>query len=323
VFAERGDPGGPPWYHNMYDWFQETTFSFTSRKQFDCTPNRGNPDAPMFLINHWITASPPSPSTGSDANASAVLNERVEECLTDRGLVPNILAVDFAERGSVVSTAQALNERRLREERTKAQEAQIPTEPPPEPGATPDPGQVTPLPEASVITTLTGGDPSRFCRVLPAARLTITAWAVAILQGDPAEAGLTDFAYAPALAQDVRSYVDAAPEELASRATPILDRARAAVTSLRTLGLTDGDIKRLAKAAPDALLGPDSPDGTAVRAKLIKSLEKKIDPEPLRQAAADFLAAQGDPTPLMDLGFVPQEVGIEAGYPCASERGTG
>src|SRR5512132_2930278 len=26
VFAERGDPGGPPWYHNMYDWFQETTF---------------------------------------------------------------------------------------------------------------------------------------------------------------------------------------------------------------------------------------------------------------------------------------------------------
>jgi hypothetical protein len=123
--------------------------------------------------------------------------------------------------------------------------------------------------------------------------------------------------------QDLEQYIEVAPQELAAQATPILDRANQAVNSLRALGLKDRDIKRLAKAAPDALLGPDSPDGTAVRAKLVKSLEKKIDPEPLRQAAADFLAAQGDPTPLMDLGFVPQEVGIEAGYPCASERGTG
>ncbi len=92
---------------------------------------------------------------------------------------------------------------------------------------------------------------------------------------------------------------------------------------LRALGLKNADIKRLAKAAPDALLGPDSPDGTAVRAKLLKQIEKKVDPQQLRQAATDFLNAQGDPTPLMDLGNVPQEVGIAAGYPCASERGTG
>ena len=80
---------------------------------------------------------------------------------------------------------------------------------------------------------------------------------------------------------------------------------------------------RCANAAPAALLGPDSPDGTAVRDKLVKQLEKKVDPEQLRQAATDFLAAQGDPTPLMDLGNVTREVGIAAGYPCASERGTG
>jgi hypothetical protein len=40
----------------------------------------------------------------------------------------------------------------------------------------------------------------------------------------------------------------------------------------------------------------------------------------LRQAAADFRAAHGDPTPLLDLGFVPREVGIAAGYPCAAEE---
>ena len=92
---------------------------------------------------------------------------------------------------------------------------------------------------------------------------------------------------------------------------------------LRALGLKNADIKRLARAAPDALLGPDSPDGTAVRDKLIKQLEKKVDPQQLRQAATDFLNAQGDPTLLMDIGYVPPEVGVAAGYPCASERGTG
>ena len=325
VFAERGDPGGPPWYHNMYDWFQETTFSFTNGKQFDCAPNRGKPDAPLFLINHWLTLSPPDPTVEAAVNSRAVLDKRIEQCLRERGLVPNIVQIQFAERGDLVSTVQSLNEKRLGEERTKAQEAQIPTAPPPEspaPGS-PDVGQVTPLPESTVITTLTGGNPARFCRVFPAAELTVTAWAVAILQADPAEAGLADLAYAPALVKDLGPYLATAPEELGAKAQPISDRARAAADTLRTLGLKNADIKRLAKAAPNALLGPDSPDGTAVRAKLLEQIEKKVDPQQLRQAATDFLNAQGDPTLLMDLGNVSPEVGVAAGYPCASEQGTG
>jgi hypothetical protein len=323
VFAERGDPGGPPWYHNMYDWFQETTFSFNNKKQFDCAPNRGNPDAPLFLINHWVTSSPPNPATGSDANSHAVLERRVEQCLRERGLAPNIIAVDFAERGDLLTETQELNDERLKEERTRAQEEQIPAAPPPEAGATPDVGAVTPLPEPQLITSLTGGNPARFCRAVPAAKLSITAWAVAVIQADASEAGLADLAYGPALVDDLRPYLATAPQELGAKAQPISDRARAAVDTLRTLGLKNADIKRLAKAAPDALLGPDSPDGTAVRAKLLKQIEKKVDPGQLRQAATDFLATQGDPTPLMDLGNVPREVGIAAGYPCASERGTG
>ncbi len=320
VFAERGDPGGPPWYHNMYDWFQETTFSFTNKKQFDCTPNRGNPDAPLFLINHWITSSPPNPATGSDVNAHAVLEKRVEQCLKERGLAPNIIAVDFAQRGDLLTETQELNDERLKEQRTRAQEEQIPAPPPTEAGAAPDVGAVTPLPEPAVITTLTGGDPARFCRAVPAAKLSITAWAVAVIQDDPSQAGLADLAYGPALVDDLRPYLATAPQELAAKAQPIADRAQAAVDRLLALGLKKADIKRLAKAAPDALLGPASPDGTAVRDKLVKQLEKKVDPAQLRQAAADFLVAQGDPTPLMDLGNVSPEVGIAAGYPCASDR---
>jgi hypothetical protein len=320
VFAERGDAGGPPWYHNMYDWFQETGYAFTDKNQFNCAPKRGKADAPLFLINHWLTLSPPNPSLEATVNTRAVLDKRIDQCLRERGLAPNIVQVQFAERGDLVSTVQSLNDNRLKEERSKAQEAQIPTAPPPASVATPDAGPATPLPESTVITTLTGGDPVRFCRALPSARLTLTAWAVAILQGDPAEAGLSDFAYAPALVPDVGAYVAAAPQELVARAAPILDRARAAVASLRALGLKDRDIKRLGTAAHDALLGPNSPDGTVVKAKLVELLEKKVDPGQLRQAAGDFLAAHGDPVPLLDLGNVAPEVGVAAGYPCASGR---
>jgi hypothetical protein len=323
VFAERGDPGGPPWYHSMYDWFQETQFSFTNKNQFNCKPNRGRPDAPLFLINHWITVSPPNPSEESVVNSHAVLEKRVEQCLRERGLAPNILQVQFAERGDLVVETQELNEERLQEQRQKAQAQQIPPAPPPEQGAAPDTGPVTALPEPTQITSLTGGNPIKFCRVFRAASLPITAWAVAVIQDDPSQAGLADLAYGPALADSLGPYLASAPQELAARAQPIADRANAAVDRLRALGLKNRDIKRLAKAAPDALLGPSSPDGTAVRDKLVKQIEKKVDPDQFRQAGADFLAANGDPTPLMDIGSVSQEVGIAAGYPCAAERGTG
>jgi hypothetical protein len=325
VFAERGDPGGPAWYHNMYDWFQETKFSFTDKNQFNCQPNRGKPDAPLFLINHWITVSPPNPSEEAIVNSRAVLDKRIQQCLKERGLVPNILQVQFAERGDLISTVRSLNDNRLKEERTKAQEAQLPAEPSPDataaPGS-PDVGSVTPLPEPTTITTLTGGNPAEFCRVVPSAKLSITGWAVAVLQGDPAAAGLSDLAYAPLLVRDLRSYIKVAPQELAAQAQPILDRARDAEATLRALGLKDRYIKRLASSASDLLLGPDKPDGTTVRDKLVKQLEKKIDPARLQQAAADFGDAHGDPTAIMNLGFVPREVGIAAGYPCASEKQT-
>lgn len=328
VFAERGDPGGPPWYHSMYDWFQETQFNFTNKNQFNCQPNRGRPDAPLFLINHWITVSPPNPQEEAVVNSRAILDKRIQQCLRERGLVPNILQVQFAERGDLMSVVRTLNDNRLKEERAKAAEAQIPAQPSPEETAgpgTPDVGTVAPLPEPTPIGTLTGGNPVAFCRALPSTRLSVTAWAVAVLQGDPAAAGSSDLAYAPLLGRDLPSYVRAAPQELQAKAQPILDRTNDAIASLRALGLKDRDIKRLADSTSDTLLAPDHPDGAAVRDKELKQIEKRIearkgDPAQLGQAANDFLASHGDPTPLMDLGFVPKDVAVAAGLPCANER---
>jgi hypothetical protein len=89
--------------------------------------------------------------------------------------------------------------------------------------------------------------------------------------------------------------------------------------TLHALGLNDRDVKRLADAASDVLLSPKSPDGVEAQTVLVKLLEKKVDAQRLRQAAADFRAGQPDPATLLDLGSVSPEIGVAAGYGCAAE----
>lgn len=61
------------------------------------------------------------------------------------------------------------------------------------------------------------------------------------------------------LQRHVGAYVDAAPNEIAERANPILARARAGVTALRALGLNDADINRLADLGAEPLGSEESP----------------------------------------------------------------
>jgi hypothetical protein len=163
---------------------------------------------------------------------------------------------------------------------------------------------------------LTGGSPEKFCPALPVAVRAITAWAEAVLGDEPAEVGVTDFAYAPVLQRDVGAYVDAAPNEVAQRANPILARARDGVAALRALGLKDADIKRLADLGGERLGAEDSPDGVTVRADLVKVLEERVAPERLRESAVVFSSGQSDPASLLDLGFVPTDVAHAAGLDC-------
>ena len=108
VFAEQGGPGAPAWYMPAYDWFQETGYSFRSQDDFNCSPNRGSPDNPLFLLNHWVSNSPPDPSSATAANRRNVLEQRAFRCLSERGRIPNVVALDFAERGDGLSIAPEL-----------------------------------------------------------------------------------------------------------------------------------------------------------------------------------------------------------------------
>ena len=109
VLTEHSGPP-PPWYTTGYGIFQDTPYTFAAPSDFNCNPNRGPSDAPLFEINHFITnAKPPSATEAEQVNSEAALMARVEQCQKQRGRLPTILAVDFASVGDLMGVVDKLN----------------------------------------------------------------------------------------------------------------------------------------------------------------------------------------------------------------------
>lgn len=120
VFLAENRAGAAPWYRLAYKAItQETPYSFDDAAQLaapagrraSCEANRGPADAPLFLVNHWITTDPvPRPSNAVRVNAYDALLGRLRECRRVRDRLPNLIAVDFYRRGDVFRTVDALND---------------------------------------------------------------------------------------------------------------------------------------------------------------------------------------------------------------------
>jgi hypothetical protein len=118
VYAENHG-GAADWYTAGFEGaVQDTPFTFKRVPRLSdpadwpasCRLNRGPADAPLLLINHWINTDPtPRPSNASRVNAQPVLEGRSDECSQLRDRRPNLLAVDFFERGDVIGAVDALN----------------------------------------------------------------------------------------------------------------------------------------------------------------------------------------------------------------------
>lgn len=105
------DVGTLPWYHLAWGGLMaETPYTFHTPEEFSCRANRGTPSGDLFLINHWIETTPtPKPSNAQIVNQKDVIVKRARQCRRERGMTPNILAVDFAGIGDVVGAARELN----------------------------------------------------------------------------------------------------------------------------------------------------------------------------------------------------------------------
>ena len=99
------------WYERGFDrFFSDTSYSVSRVAGLrSCTPNRGPVDAPLLLMNHWIQTFPSQPRDAAVANAQRFIVERAKECQRERGRLPNIIAVNWAETGDVVNAVAELN----------------------------------------------------------------------------------------------------------------------------------------------------------------------------------------------------------------------
>jgi hypothetical protein len=111
VLADH-DGGNPGWYMPFWTHMQDTPFDARDRAEFSCARNRGYPDAPMLLINHWIATLPPDRAEAVRVNRYDVIMDRVEQCREERGMEPTIIAVDFYSIGDARRVVDDLNLRR-------------------------------------------------------------------------------------------------------------------------------------------------------------------------------------------------------------------
>lgn len=111
VVLMEGHGGGVeyPWMLQGFDWVQDTPYLFKKPSEFSCERNRGAVDAPLFLVNHWISDKSAAVTNAAKVNARAVLLPRVEECQAERGLLPNFVAVDFYDQGDLLGVVDTLN----------------------------------------------------------------------------------------------------------------------------------------------------------------------------------------------------------------------
>ena len=109
VFIESGKPG-VPWLRPAFQNFQETPYTFHHPEEFSCRPNRGGTDGSLFLVNHWIDTAPaPKPSNAAVVNVHDVLLDRAKRCASERGHLPNVIAVDFYRTGDLIRVVDELN----------------------------------------------------------------------------------------------------------------------------------------------------------------------------------------------------------------------
>jgi hypothetical protein len=109
VLAEN-NAEGVPWYHKAVEVCQETPYGFKTPEEFSNRPNRGGTAGSLLLMNHWIETTPtPLPSNAAIVNAYDFLLKRARRCQKERGMIPNLVAVDFYRTGDLVRVVDALN----------------------------------------------------------------------------------------------------------------------------------------------------------------------------------------------------------------------
>lgn len=98
-----------PWLLDGNVWVQDTPYEFHTVDEFSCAHLRGAADAPLFLVNHWLSNFANRIRDAATVNREEVLFTRLEQCRAERGMIPNYVAVDNFRIGDLFSSVDRLN----------------------------------------------------------------------------------------------------------------------------------------------------------------------------------------------------------------------
>jgi len=110
VVLSENESGGTayPWLLPGFDWVQDTPFDSRRVSDLTCDLNRGRPDSPLVLVNHWLNNAASRVTDARRVNAARVLGPRLDQCVAQRGHV-NQVAVDFYDQGALFAGVDRLN----------------------------------------------------------------------------------------------------------------------------------------------------------------------------------------------------------------------
>ncbi len=108
VVFSQNQGGAAPGLLDAFQEMNETPYTFQSAGEFSCALYRGPAQASLFLLNHWIDTGDKR-AAAQVVNQYAVLDARAKQCATERGHMPNFVAVNFAEVGDLLRVVDDLN----------------------------------------------------------------------------------------------------------------------------------------------------------------------------------------------------------------------
>lgn len=108
IFTDR-QGGAFAGYHDVWKHAWETPFHAEKPEELVCTPNRGDPQNPLFILNHFLTAPVAMPLSAEKVNHDPFFIDRALRCQKESGALPNFVTVDFYELGDLFAVVRRLN----------------------------------------------------------------------------------------------------------------------------------------------------------------------------------------------------------------------
>ncbi|KAF9280247.1 hypothetical protein BGZ88_012301 [Linnemannia elongata] len=117
-FVDSGADASVPWLMAEYDFIFETPYAITKGSEYPCTIDRPKgQERGMYVMNHFISGQVTVGDQTFDVPQSSIvaqtngpdLASHANKCTQTFNKVPNFVAVDFYEQGSVLQTVAQLN----------------------------------------------------------------------------------------------------------------------------------------------------------------------------------------------------------------------